>query len=77
MSLIIFSDNKIKDQIEKNKKELKRLENQEKVRQEKEKANLSKAMSIISSTPNSNYAEVKAKSFLVLILLFRSNVRVW
>jgi len=50
-------NNQIRDQIEKNKKELKRLEQQEKLRQEKEKANISKALSIISSS-SAQYAEV-------------------
>jgi len=53
----IDRNNQIRDQIEKNKKELKRLEQQEKLRQEKEKANISKALSIISSS-SAQYAEV-------------------
>ena len=56
-----YSDN-IREQIEKNKKELKRLEQQEKVKKEKEKANINQAMSILSS--NAQTTEV------IFILLF-------
>ena len=52
----VLSDNSIREQIEKNKRELKKLEQQDKARKEKEKANINQALSILSS--NAQTSEV-------------------
>jgi len=52
----VLSDNSIREQIEKNKRELKKLEQQDKARKEKEKTNINQALSILSS--NAQTSEV-------------------